>query len=97
MEEMRKTIDWNPFMTVDLGRVPNLGLPRMYIAGHVEPYEDELGRQPVPFKEFYDFNCWALVDTAADASLVRSEFLGVKLAHDQRCIAYFSVRYISLI
>jgi hypothetical protein len=27
MEETRKTIDWNPFMTADFSRVPNLSLP----------------------------------------------------------------------
>ena len=96
MEEMQKTIDWNPFMAVDLGRVPNLGLPRIYITGRVEPYEDDLGRQPVGFKEV-DFDCWAILDTAADASIISSEYLGVNLARDQRCLAYFNVRYVSLI
>jgi hypothetical protein len=92
MEEMRKTIECNPFMTVDLGKFPNLRFPRIYITGRVEPYEDDVGHQPVAFKELYDFDCWALVDTAADASVICSEYLGCKLALDQRCLAYFSLR-----
>ena len=52
MEEARKDLGKNPFMTVNLGQFPSLYVPQIHITGCLEPYEDDLGHKPVEFKEF---------------------------------------------
>lgn len=37
MEKMKETIEWNPFVSVNLGMLPNLGLPQIFVTGRVEP------------------------------------------------------------
>lgn len=49
MEETRRTLHYNPYTFVDLGKEPNLGLPIPYVNAGYEPYEDGLELEPEIF------------------------------------------------
>jgi len=51
MEETRRTLHYNPYTLVNLGKEPNLGLPMIYLNAVYEPSEYDLEKEPDVFRE----------------------------------------------
>ena len=96
MEETRRTLHYNPYTLVDLGKEPNLGLPMVYVNAVYEPYEYDLESEPELFREeIYECLGWALLDTAADCCYVCCDAVDITLERTKRYGGYFTIQYVS--